>query len=149
MSKLRENKYFSWDSVDHTFEIYDTLEESKLRASELLEESKQMAIDDQEWNESVKGIYYGEIKGGVVEKPCDHGFADYELKSFNTPKHETVENWEIRTGESYPDDGPCWEYDECSEYRLSLYRSASKRIKYYGQGHCIVANHHGKPEIEG
>lgn len=77
-------------------------------------------------------------------------FKDVE-KLINTLKHETVQQWETRTGESYPDDGAVW----C----LMSYTPSMNRVKPYWElieygkvdsiNNCIVANHHGKPEIEG
>jgi len=75
----------------------------------------------------------------------------------NQPKHETVEQWEERTGETYPDDGPVWmlqiypkldntwwslvEYSEHKRWnRLRKDAGLSN-----GEIRLIVANHHGKP----
>ena len=65
----------------------------------------------------------------------------------NTPKHETVEQWETRTGESYPEDAPVWYWDEeyysdCGEYLLTTWEDYSPDKSLY------VANHHGKPGKE-
>jgi hypothetical protein len=57
------------------------------------------------------------------------------------PKHETVSDWEKRTGMEYPEDGPIWCKDLSGKYYLGEYRYMSIRKNY-----CIVANHHGKPE---
>lgn len=73
-------------------------------------------------------------------------------------KHETVEQWEERTGLIYPDDGPVWIWAEYlsdfpygqierSEWRLEEYSyidgTSITKIK------CIIANHHGKPDSIG
>ncbi len=66
----------------------------------------------------------------------------------DTPKHETVEQWEKRTGESYPDDGPVWwRYETCDndepwKHHIYSIRHSFKNSKLQ----IIVANHHGKPE---
>ncbi len=77
------------------------------------------------------------------------------VKDFITsvPKHETVEQWEKRTGQIYPDDGPVWiQHRKASgvtgkikkmvgTFGLRLFRE----VKYV-EGLKIVANEHGKPE---
>ena len=71
-----------------------------------------------------------------------------ENKRHSTPTHETVSEWENRTGESYPDDAPCW-------VRYTFNESCRRVKPYWGlveyegmrdDTTCIVANHHGKPE---
>ncbi|MCP4988530.1 MAG: hypothetical protein GY928_21500 [Colwellia sp.] len=62
----------------------------------------------------------------------------------NTPKHETVEQWKNRTGESYPDDGPVWTFSPC-EKEWQLY--SLKELEHTICETVYVANHHGKPEI--
>jgi hypothetical protein len=62
-----------------------------------------------------------------------------------TPKHETVEEWESRTGGSYPLTAPVYFWD-------NFYVGACWSLKEYGKVNktglkMIVANHHGKPEI--
>ena len=59
------------------------------------------------------------------------------------PKHETVEQWEERTGETYPDDGPVW-YKPVTKYNyeLIIYRKVKNWSIVY------VANHNGKPPLE-
>lgn len=72
------------------------------------------------------------------------------------PKHETVERWEKRTGETYPDDGPVWvNYqilkENRTEWKLTTYEDIKQwdkiAFKYNTETSemCIVANHHGKP----
>lgn len=64
------------------------------------------------------------------------------------PKHETVEQWEKRKGEPYPDDGPVWYMVEYSEsvtvFELHEYEMFNDWQKY--RDRIFVANHHGKPE---
>lgn len=66
------------------------------------------------------------------------------------PKHETVEQWENRTGQVYPDDGPVWYMDAASDdYDLVVYRPAKMLLtmfNYKAEIQIIVANHHGKPK---
>jgi hypothetical protein len=95
-----------------------------------------------------------------------------KLQNWNTrhePKHETVEEWENRTGKTYPDDGPVWIKSRYYKYHDDLTASHTdwfyEIIKYseleYLQQHLLddieesedpevelicVANHHGKPE---
>lgn len=64
------------------------------------------------------------------------------------PKHETVEQWEERTGATYPDDGPVWLYSNNNptyhkRWLLKTHEDA-KLSKHYCK--IVVANHHGKPE---
>jgi hypothetical protein len=78
------------------------------------------------------------------------GYSDH-AESINTPKHETVEQWEKRTGESYPDDGPVWLTID-SELWVTGWQLMTKEywLLYNNDEQAIVyiANHHGKPEIE-
>jgi len=72
-----------------------------------------------------------------------------------TTKHEKVSEWEERTGETYPDDGPvwfkgvAWECDwTCRDYEQVQVRceiNNEPMTNYY----VIVANHHGKPDSIG
>jgi hypothetical protein len=66
----------------------------------------------------------------------------------NQSQHETVEEWEKRTGETYPDDGPVyytfpiddfWSLCEYKEWKQSSYSTVNGAV-------VVVANHHGKPE---
>ncbi|TET97705.1 MAG: hypothetical protein E3J23_08485 [Candidatus Stahlbacteria bacterium] len=92
-----------------------------------------------------------------TNKPCItltraamHGEEDI-IKLWNTrhePTHETVDQWEERTGESYPDDGPVWglyHNDMKSTKKWKLYEH-KKAIYNFTVSKCIVATHHGKPE---
>jgi len=55
------------------------------------------------------------------------------------PKYETVEQWESRTGDTYPGDGPVWaRYDK--KWHLYEYNGYAR-----GASNLIVATHHGKP----
>lgn len=84
------------------------------------------------------------------------------IESLNIPKHETVEQWETRTGESYPGDGPVWvkrshkdNEGEYSWWELNTYKASipwgSKEVVYkfmkLNKDNFVVANHHGKPEV--
>jgi len=72
----------------------------------------------------------------------------FELVDEDIPKHETVEQWESRTGEKYPDDGPVYfKMVEGDEFNLTDY--GWSKIFKLKEITVIVANHHGKPEIEG
>jgi hypothetical protein len=82
-----------------------------------------------------------------VEKSCSPRWM--EISDFyHNPPHETVEQWEKRTGETYPDDGPVYPADMfCGKpcYKdCRSYRDAKKQ----GWNITIVANHHGKPPKE-
>lgn len=63
----------------------------------------------------------------------------------DTPKHETVEEWEKRTGETYPDDAPCYRF-KMGKWHLDLWEDCITDIAHGVK--VIVANHHGKPEIK-
>lgn len=97
--------------------------------------------------------------------PCSE-YVDLKdvIELINTPKHETVEEWETRTGESYPDDAPVYFREENEDskgkwyfWKLSTYKQAipwgsDEAIKKWMEKYkddFVVANHHGKPEIEG
>lgn len=59
------------------------------------------------------------------------------------PKHETVEEWEARTGETYPDDGPVWVRVDGHFISLRI-RSDIKDLPE--RAVITIANHHGKPQ---
>jgi hypothetical protein len=70
------------------------------------------------------------------------------------PKHETVQVWEERTGETYPDDGPVW---SCYRNLLSANNEVywkieeweeTKQYEWDSPKPAIVATHHGKPEVK-
>ncbi len=74
------------------------------------------------------------------------------IKSWNTrhqPKHETVQQWEERTGERYRSDSPVYvriPVDitlNAHDYILMDNRQAS--IDGYKEEQVFIANHHGKP----
>jgi hypothetical protein len=71
----------------------------------------------------------------------------------NKPKHETVKQWEARTGETYPGLYPVWYFAIVSlkkrEYQISRYRDVKKFD--IDRDRCIVFNpENGKPDsIEG
>ncbi len=68
------------------------------------------------------------------------------VEKYITPKHETVEEWENRTGDSYPDDGPVYaKLKEGNDWGLATYDWTT--IFKDNAMDVIVANHHGKPEI--
>ena len=67
------------------------------------------------------------------------------------PTHETVQQWEERTGQTYPDDGPVWSsYKDLLrepikiEWRLELWKCV-KEWEWDSPCLSIVATHHGKP----
>jgi hypothetical protein len=65
------------------------------------------------------------------------------LKTWNTrhqPKHETVEQWETRTGETYPKSSPVYINIVGTWYLKSRWE-----YQYFVGCTMIVANHHGKP----
>ena len=72
-------------------------------------------------------------------------------KQIEETKHETVEQWESRTGEIYPDDAPVWVVDSDST-ELKLYKDywtdIVELIKYQSDNTVIIANHHGKPSVD-
>jgi len=65
--------------------------------------------------------------------------------------YETVEQWEERTGKTYPDDGPVWVY-EGNDYELDNQTGNEEWVLcLYDQvkndyHSIVVANHQGKPE---
>lgn len=105
---------------------------------------------------------------------CDAEVSQEEsLNSWNTrhqPPHETVEQWEKRTGETYPDDGPIYvryrvyegsdqntvNEDDWTEWMWTVmfwhdYEKFSSVLdsEYidWEIGDAYVANHHGKPPV--
>ena len=76
---------------------------------------------------------------------CSYGID--VLSDVNRPKHETVEQWETRTGERYPDDAPVyiknrWVDMEEIGFKCMDYLHAKGYLSNLG---IIVATHHGKP----
>lgn len=67
---------------------------------------------------------------------------DFVIEYYTTPRHETVEQWEERTGEKYPSDAPVW----VKSPNFPLYLGEYEGMKIYPE-RCIVANHHGKPDL--
>lgn len=65
------------------------------------------------------------------------------------PKEETVQQWEKRTGETYPDDGPVWlksgtlYYDPRKKAWELMRHERAKTMDYTP---IIVATHHERPE---
>ncbi len=86
---------------------------------------------------------------------CDMGRAyegsgDALIAMWNTrhePTHETVEQWEERTGETYPDDGPVWVWtvNNPSCRKKWVLMSYSLSVVYDNTCKITIANHHGKP----
>jgi hypothetical protein len=89
-----------------------------------------------------------------------HGYHDDQaVKRWNTrhePKHETVEEWEKRTGEAYPDEKLVIVWD-CNVNRcISMTHGEDKETSspldnpmesvVFENPYPEVANHHGKPE---
>ena len=73
------------------------------------------------------------------------------IKEYDTPKHETVQQWEERTGDIYPDDGPVWmEIYNCNGLNggLTLHLvtwNIARQSEPLITPRIIVATHHGKP----
>ncbi len=72
-------------------------------------------------------------------------------------KWESVAEWESRTGEIYPDDGPVWsrwnvDHKDFGKFMLITYERAVDEAgtdEYDKDRYIIiVATHHGKPERE-
>lgn len=77
--------YFSYDPECKEFNFFDTEEEAKAEAEEILEYERDEAADG--WSEMVEDICWGKIIGRVVEKSRKPGndsrfdeIVDYELK---------------------------------------------------------------------
>jgi hypothetical protein len=67
------------------------------------------------------------------------------LKYFESNGFETLEQWEARTGEKYPDDGPVWvlvkrwKHDDfVNDWELQTLNQTKNTIK-------VIANKNGKP----
>jgi len=101
------------------------------------------------------------IYAGLGSNNLSHDYAVWLELRLSTPKHETVSEWENRTGESYPDDAPVWfretgsfnedsfNYWELGTYKTNTPYGKDETVKAWikwNKGKSIVANHHGKPE---
>ncbi len=96
-----------------------------------------------------------ELNGNMYQ---DRKHIDQHIKDFKkkwdeeyTPKHETVSDWEKRTGEIFPNDGPVWSIGFDSRPIELVEYSVFRDMRLIGEKigdhpYCIVANHHGKPE---
>jgi hypothetical protein len=99
-------------------------------------------------------MYYGEDP--VLEYQCRNttaqwrGFSSCYRITLNQPKHETVDQWEDRTGDIYPNDGLTIVWSnyriEYQLYRYYAVKSTNSKNKIYVIDLPIVTNHHGKPE---
>lgn len=81
---------------------------------------------------------------------CSYGID--VLTKADTPKHETVEEWEKRTGESYPDDAPVWAWIQgddfhSDDWELMEYQWGKINVDFPTE-QIIVANNNGKPAEE-
>lgn len=111
-----------------------------------------------------------QIKNNQVARKYDCGH--FVIKTIPIPKNETIEQWEKRTGEPYPDDGPVYwsheklltkydnernpikykhpwilsEYKKAYEHRAYFNGTSKPFIDLENPVEIIVANHHGKPE---
>ena len=115
--------------------------------------------DEMDWADHREGCYL-KMMDELLEGKENH--SPYKVATgWNTryePKHETVEQWEERTGETYPEMRGFWWIDQDMDFfkengyhRLrpieNKYQSYKKKYPEYV---FIVANHHGKPHnIEG
>ena len=75
-----------------------------------------------------------------------------EWEKTSEPPHETVDQWEKRTGETYPDDGPVWIKTHV-DLTLNSFRWVLSTYSGYsdwdiGKDRFYVANHHGKPPVD-
>ena len=63
--------------------------------------------------------------------------------------HETVEQWELRTGEVYPADAPVYTWVNNKEWVLSEKENSLHFYDYTRAetSKCIVATHLGKPKL--
>ncbi len=79
---------------------------------------------------------------GCSREKCE----DYSMP---TPKHETVDQWEKRTGETYPDDGPVYVWSVNNPTCLKRWVLMEYSFSGWYRSTCkiIVANHNGKSEI--
>ncbi len=67
-----------------------------------------------------------------------------ELRKYtDIPKHETIKQWQARTGQTYPDDAPAyWFHSGYEEWSDAVSFEDAKNESSF----IIVANHHGKPK---
>ncbi len=85
-------------------------------------------------------IIFKETTSSIPDCPYCH---DREL-IIDIPNYETVEQWEKRTGEEYPDDGLVWWKVKdglckpCRKWEVGAYRSViENQLHFYGM---VVAN---------
>jgi hypothetical protein len=77
------------------------------------------------------------------------GFYSGYMTAVDIPKHETVEQWESRTGESYPDYAPIWFYCRKDPIGFDWLPECYGVTRIYPTIlKSVVRNHHGKPPIE-
>lgn len=72
------------------------------------------------------------------------------IESVPIPKYETVTDWETRTGEIYPTDGPVWTfYLPLMEKNSGVWELETwvecKGWEWDNIKPTVVANHHGRP----
>jgi hypothetical protein len=72
-------RYFSNDPDDGGIDFWDTEEQARDAAKEILERWRQYAIEDNEWPHYADQICWGEIKQIAVDMGIDE-FTDYELR---------------------------------------------------------------------
>lgn len=72
----------------------------------------------------------------------------YNWEVYEIPQYETVQQWEARTGEKYPDDGPVWH----NAMICGLKTLIISRYGFYKErgidNYVVVATHHGKPPAD-
>ncbi len=97
----------------------------------------------------MKQITDGKYDNSFIQLSYTAFIAGY-TRAINTPKHETVDEWENRTGESYHPESPVWVY-ETHPIKSLGYDWMLRDYRYsciYGCEKVLVAmNNHGKPEI--
>ncbi len=74
---------------------------------------------------------------------------EVKLKDIEQPKHETVQQWEERTGMAYPDDGPVWLRIDSGLWPCGwILRTKEEWLNGYNdeQAIVVIANEHGRPE---
>lgn len=67
----------------------------------------------------------------------------------NSPKHESVEDWENRNGKKYPPYGPIWEKHEnldIIDWELKIYANCKLGSNNIGKYIHIVATENGRPD---
>ncbi len=125
--EIEEYKYKYFKANDRISILSDQLSEKDKQIEEICKEND---------------IYVDKINASAER----YEMIETKMESMRQPEHETVEQWEKRTGEVYPDDGPAWHNSMICGKKTLIISEYSYYKKRGIDNYCIIANHYGKPE---